>query len=917
MDTTGLRPELFATTPDERSVQSLAVLTQRASLAQRMGGYIGTGAVDGGVGGHITPLSITTASIAAGSVDADRLTAGTVTTTQLYAGGIDALKIQAANIAAGAITATAISVTSLSAITANMGTLTAGTIQGATFRTGPGPNSYGIFDSAGIRFYDAGGVQRINADATTGLITAKGVITADPGSSLPVSTLTGQLPGANTIYNSRADAGTADALGTGGTIAAVAGGRSGANAFRVTSTAGGNAGVNMPDTTTPTVRSARVAVGEQWTASFYGKAAATPRTMRASINWWTAAGAFISASNADFAGLETTTDWQRATVTAAAPATAAYATARATFLATAAAEQHYVADVQLEQGELAALSVTAAKIAANTITAAQIAALTITATELAAGSVVASKISVANLAAINADLGTVTAGNINGLTITGGTVRTAASGGRVELTSAGLTVWQDATTISVSLPANITDQPYFAGRLLASGGLEINATASYPASASNKARWRDPTTLSERAAVLTTLNGYNPGSGAQTATSALRVQAQAGSTYKLVVLADTPWAYYRMGGYSCADESGNARASLAQQFSGGGNVWSASPSFALIAGGDAATKHDGAYGRETTSTFNPATSFTVEAWIKIEAGSGDTEYVHMDSGFGVQLNIKRASGNWEANAIIAGANRQVTTTTAITTGVAHHVALVFDRTANTLTLYVDNVQVGQVTAIPAGAYAGSTTVGVGDLNGATATKPIVDEFALYTTALSAARRTDHYQTGTTGVSTSVTVRELVVVDSDGYSDLKPSLSRAVCITKAAQSIPNNTFTQVTLNATAYDRGTAVPWNTGADADLASNRIKVKRAGVWHVTWGAVWPANGTGFRICSIAVNGFNPGAGSSIQQYNGSGFFGVDGGGAMDLLLSVNDVITLTVWQNSGANLNCDGRLSAYWVSD
>ena len=101
-----------------------------------------------------------------------------------------------------------------------------------------------------------------------------------------------------------------------------------------------------------------------------------------------------------------------------------------------------LAALAVSADKIAANTITSGQIAANTIVAGNIAALTITAAELAANSVTAAKLSVSTLSAITADLGTVTAGSItggtiSGVTITGGTFRTAASGTRVEITDSG------------------------------------------------------------------------------------------------------------------------------------------------------------------------------------------------------------------------------------------------------------------------------------------------------------------------------------------------------------------------------------------------------------------------------------------------------------------------------------------------
>jgi hypothetical protein len=80
-----------------------------------------------------------------------------------------------------------------------------------------------------------------------------------------------------------------------------------------------------------------------------------------------------------------------------------------------------IGDNSIATGKIQALAITAAEIAANTITAAKIAALTITATQIAANTITTDQLA---------------ATAIDGMTITGALVRTAASGERVEISSA-------------------------------------------------------------------------------------------------------------------------------------------------------------------------------------------------------------------------------------------------------------------------------------------------------------------------------------------------------------------------------------------------------------------------------------------------------------------------------------------------
>jgi hypothetical protein len=121
-------------------------------------------------------------------------------------------------------------------------------------------------------------------------------------------------------------------------------------------------------------------------------------------------------------------------------------------------------------------------IRAGTVRTLHLAAGAVVADTIAAGAVTAAKISVTQLSAITADLGTITAG-----TVTGATIRTAASGQRVELTSAsGLRGIDSSNTVQIQInPAT--------GKLSTSGdlitvstadGIRINADAAYAAARS-------------------------------------------------------------------------------------------------------------------------------------------------------------------------------------------------------------------------------------------------------------------------------------------------------------------------------------------------------------------------------------------------------------------------------------------------
>lgn len=109
-------------------------------------------------------------------------------------------------------------------------------------------------------------------------------------------------------------------------------------------------------------------------------------------------------------------------------------------------------------------SVTTDKILAGTIQGGDISASTITGTNIAASTITAANINVSQLSAIAADMGTVTAG-----TITGATIRTAATGGRVQLDVTGFKQYAaDGTTVLIDFPAT-GGQATFTGFLSAKG----------------------------------------------------------------------------------------------------------------------------------------------------------------------------------------------------------------------------------------------------------------------------------------------------------------------------------------------------------------------------------------------------------------------------------------------------------------
>ena len=117
----------------------------------------------------------------------------------------------------------------------------------------------------------------------------------------------------------------------------------GANSLRLTSVASGN----MDATTLTGTSGIACVVGQQYTAMAYFRSAVSARSVLVAIAWYNAAGTFLSESAGTSVG-DTTSGFTQATVTATAPANAAFAAVRVRVLATgAASEVHYVDKIGL------------------------------------------------------------------------------------------------------------------------------------------------------------------------------------------------------------------------------------------------------------------------------------------------------------------------------------------------------------------------------------------------------------------------------------------------------------------------------------------------------------------------------------------------------------------------------------------
>lgn len=224
-------------------------------------------------------------------------------------------------------------------------------------------------------------------------------------------------------------------------------------------------------------------------------------------------------------------------------------------------------------------------------------------------------------------------------------------------------------------------------------------------------------------------------------------------TYASVVLADSPLGYWRMGeadNTTRLDSSGNGRDATAS-----GVVWQNATG--LIDGdSDKATSLPGAGYVEpaNTSAWDTA-SITLEAWIKPTAATG-TQYMIIDrdpdggSSFRVfQFRLESDGGVGFIFWTSAGIKVMATPASAVTVGGTFHVVATYDSATGAAVIYVNGTS--RATATHSGAIISGT---MGPRIGAHGGTPVmnkfegvIDEAAIYGTALSATRIAAHYAAG--------------------------------------------------------------------------------------------------------------------------------------------------------------------------
>jgi signal peptidase I len=227
--------------------------------------------------------------------------------------------------------------------------------------------------------------------------------------------------------------------------------------------------------------------------------------------------------------------------------------------------------------------------------------------------------------------------------------------------------------------------------------------------------------------------------------------------YKTNVLADTPWGYYEMeeaSGGTATDSSGNNRSG-----SYGGTVtYRQTGALTRVPGYSMLLGSNGRLIAGTTTISNP-TTFSVEVWFKTTTTSGGKL-------IGFENSRNQSSGTYDRHVFMRndgklsyggwsnGGTTMITTTAAYNDGIWHHMVVtgrpITGSTLQSSNLYIDGVRVATGNTTAVSNYAGYWRAGAGNLPSVTGAPSSVtfegniDNFAVYTTELSATRVEIHY-----------------------------------------------------------------------------------------------------------------------------------------------------------------------------
>lgn len=291
-------------------------------------------------------------------------------------------------------------------------------------------------------------------------------------------------------------------------------------------------------------------------------------------------------------------------------------------------------------------------------------------------------------------------------------------------------------------------------------------------------------------------------------------------SYQSTVLADSPWAYWRLN-----DASGSTATDLG---SGGNNATytgSGTMGATGLLSGDSTSKSYSPGGLTTNfvlasgplHNYPASNQISIECWVKPATADLGATFLHA-SLVGIRDPATNSSGLWwdietrgdatsghmEANWAASGIPDDQTASSLVA-GTSYHVVATYDKSTGNRVLYVNGTAVVTVTGgatffapWPAGTNT-TPPVTMGGLGSNTSVNTVsafplngfVSDVALYTTILSSTRVTAHYTAGTTSGGTTYT-KSLAASAADAGA-LK---RRTAAVLKATQTTTGNAFRYV-------------------------------------------------------------------------------------------------------------------------
>lgn len=342
-------------------------------------------------------------------------------------------------------------------------------------------------------------------------------------------------------------------------------------------------------------------------------------------------------------------------------------------------------------------------------------------------------------------------------------------------------------------------------------------------------------------------------------------------SYSSEVLADSPLVYWRLGessGTTAADSSGNSRSA----------TYTNSPTLGatglLTSDSNTAmgvTSNTGSCASVADAAWMNVSSITVECLVNL---SSTTDSLNGDAVVSRLTNLdwvllRSPSGTWEASVWNNSGTRFNAIGGAVTVGATYHLAMTFNGTS--LILYV-NGSAAATTAVSGTVATLSAPIEVGRYSAANSTTPsgVIDEVAVYGTALSSTRIAAHYTAATTsGTAASGTGSlSLSGLGSAATSDSGTgALSLSASGSDAAAASASGSLS---LSGSGTSGGILPASGSGSLAFSASGGVAAATAGsaalIQLAAGGAAGDTSGTG----SISLSG--SGGATSSMSASGSG---------------------------------------------